>query len=83
MRRWDALVEGYLEQCRARGLADETLKLLMHTLDDWGVWMKRRRPRPVLERIEPQLLVDYLASRSSFPGQGHGVSHAQHDARHG
>lgn len=66
MRRWDALVEGYLEQCRARGLADETLKLLMHTLDDWGVWMKRRRPRPVLERIEPQLLVDYLASRSSF-----------------
>jgi hypothetical protein len=29
MRRWDALVEGYLAQCRARGLADDTLKLLM------------------------------------------------------
>jgi site-specific recombinase XerD len=60
------LVDGYLEQCRARGLADGTIALLMHTLDDWGAWLKRRRPRPVLERIEAQLHVDYLASRSSF-----------------
>ena len=66
MRRWDALVDGYLEQCRARGLAEGTIALLMHTLDDWGAWLKCRRPRPVLERIEAQLHVDYLASRSSF-----------------
>ena len=32
----------------------------------WGVWLRRCRPRPVLERLEPQLLVDYLASRSTF-----------------
>jgi integrase/recombinase XerD len=35
-------------------------------LERWGAWLRRCRPRPVLERIDPQLLVDYLASRSPF-----------------
>lgn len=66
MRRWDALVDDYLGQCRARGLAEGTIKKMMFALDDWGVWLRRRRPRPVLERIGAQQHVDYLASYSSF-----------------
>jgi site-specific recombinase XerD len=66
MRRWDGLMEGYLEECRIRGLAPESIRLMRRELERWGVWLKRCRPRPVLERIEPQLLVDYLAKRSTF-----------------
>jgi site-specific recombinase XerD len=66
MRRWESLVDDYLEQCRARGLVEATVALRMHTLDDWGRWLRRRRPRPVLGQIAAQLHVDYLASRSSF-----------------
>jgi len=35
-------------------------------LTDWGQWMKRRRPRPILEQVDADLLVRYIESRSSF-----------------
>lgn len=66
MRRWDALVEDYLAWCRACGLADGTMERIMSVLDDWGCWLRHRRPRPVLERVAAQLHVEYLSSRSSF-----------------
>jgi len=66
MRRWHALVDEYLAECRSRGLADSSVKHMMFVLDDWGVWLQRRRPRPALDRIPPDLHVAYLASRSSF-----------------
>lgn len=66
MRRWHGLVDEYLQECRQRGLADETVKNMMFVLDDWGTWLQRRRPRPALERISSDLHVAYLASRSHF-----------------
>jgi integrase/recombinase XerD len=66
MHRWDRLQDRYLEEYRARGHAVETNQMIQRQLEDWGNWLKRRRPRVVLERMEPQLLVDYLAARSSF-----------------
>ena len=66
MRRWDGLVDDYLQEYRQRGLADETVKNMMFVLDDWGTWLQRRRPRPALERITPELTRAYLASRSHF-----------------
>jgi hypothetical protein len=32
-------------------------------LERWGNWMKRRRPRPKLEALEPQLLIRYIEQR--------------------
>jgi site-specific recombinase XerD len=66
MRRWDGLLEGYVQECRVRGLCPESVDLIQRELERWGVWLRRCRPRPVLERLEPQLLVDYLTSRSTF-----------------
>jgi integrase/recombinase XerC len=66
MKGWDALVDAYLAECRARGLAEVTMAGLERVLDDWGTWMKRRRPRPQLERIEADLLMTFLRSRSAF-----------------
>jgi site-specific recombinase XerD len=66
MRRWDRLVEEYVEGCRARGLAEGSLERIQGELDRWGTWLKRRRPRPRLEEIDSQLIIAYVRSRTAF-----------------
>ncbi|MGA7824982.1 MAG: tyrosine-type recombinase/integrase [Steroidobacteraceae bacterium] len=66
MRRWDRLVEGYIEECRARGVGEPTLRARAARLAVWGTWLKSRRPRPMLEAIAPELHVRYLTARSAF-----------------
>ena len=66
MRRWDRLVEGYLEEYRARGICQATVARQPARLADWGCWLKSRRPRPKLEAIDTELHVRYIESRSDF-----------------
>jgi site-specific recombinase XerD len=66
MRRWDRLMDGYLEECRGRGLAEETVANIGRALGYWGQWMKGRRPRLMLDRVSADVLVGYIESRSSF-----------------
>ncbi|MCP5057541.1 MAG: hypothetical protein GY937_12570 [bacterium] len=49
MRRWDRLVDGYVEARRMRALADPSVEPIRGELDRWGSWLKRHRPRPRLE----------------------------------
>jgi site-specific recombinase XerD len=66
MRRWDRLVDGYIEEYRARGISDAVVSITAARLAAWGIWLKSRRPRPMLESIDPDLHVRYLATRSAF-----------------
>lgn len=66
MRRWDRLVDGYMEEYRARGVSPQSVAYTQARLDRWGRWLKRRRPRVAIERIDAELLTRYLASCSSF-----------------
>lgn len=66
MRRWDRLVDEYVEGCRARGLAEGSIERIRRELDRWGAWLKRRRPHPRLEEIDSQLIVAYVRSRTAF-----------------
>jgi site-specific recombinase XerD len=66
MRRWDRLVDTYIEEYRARGICEATVAHTESRLRGWGNWLKSRRPRPVLDAIDPQLHVQYLGSRTSF-----------------
>jgi site-specific recombinase XerD len=66
MRRWDRLVDGYIDEYRARGISDAVVSTTAARLAAWGVWLKSRRPRPSLDSIDPELHVRYLASRSAF-----------------
>ena len=66
MRRWDRLVDAYVEEYRARGICPASVARMESRLRDWGSWLKGRRPRPVLDAIDPELHVRYLASRSPF-----------------
>lgn len=66
MKRWDSLVEGYMGVCEARGLMAESLGSIRDELDRLGCWMKRRRPKPRLEEVGHELLIEYIRRRTPF-----------------
>lgn len=66
MRRWDGLVDRYLEEYKARGRAAGTIQGLRRELDRCGSWLKHRRPRPRLEEVNSDLLIDFVSSRTAF-----------------
>jgi site-specific recombinase XerD len=66
MRRWDGLVDRYLEEYEARGRAVGTIDGLRRELDRCGTWLKNRRPRPRLDDVDSDLLIDYVRSRTAF-----------------
>ena len=45
MRRWDGLVNRYIEECQSRGLAQGTIDKRCRELERFGAWVKRERPR--------------------------------------
>lgn len=65
MRHWDRLMDLYLEQYAARGICVETVKNVRRELERLGCWLKSRRPRPRLEEVGSDLLVEYLRRRGA------------------
>jgi site-specific recombinase XerD len=59
-------MDGYLEEYGARGRSAGMEARVAQVLGRWGRWMKRRRPRVQLERVEVDLLVSYLRAQKSF-----------------
>lgn len=66
MRRWDALVDAFIEECSARGLSESYVDSTRRELERWGNWLKRRRPKPHLEGIPPDLHVRFIQDRAAF-----------------
>lgn len=66
MRRWDGLVDRYLDEYEVRGHAAGTIEGLRRELDRCGTWLKNRRPRPRLDEVDSDLLIGYLQSRTVF-----------------
>lgn len=66
MRRWDRLVDLYIEQYRARGISEASVVMVGARLDRWGRWLKQRRPRVAIEQIGADSITRYIESCSSF-----------------
>lgn len=66
MRRWDRLLDSYVEEYRARGICAETVDHTQARLERWGRWLKKRRPRLGIEQIDAELITRYIGSCSSF-----------------
>jgi hypothetical protein len=81
MRRWDRLLDSYIEEYRARGVSPQSVAYTESRLIRWGRWLKSRRPRVAIERIDPEMITRYIASCSSFRAKGHRVRDAEFDAR--
>jgi len=65
MRRWDGLLERFLGELQARGLSTVTIEQYCRELDRWGSWLKHRRPRPSLEEVGSEEVVNYIRSRAT------------------
>ena len=66
MRRWDRLLDLYMEEYRARGVCAATVEYTESRLERWGRWLKKRRPRVLIEQIGVDLITGYIASGGSF-----------------
>lgn len=66
MRRWDRLVDTYIEEYRARGIGAEGVAATASRLGRWGRWLKQRRPRVSIEGIDAELITRYIEASSSF-----------------
>jgi len=66
MRRWDRLQDSYMEEYRARGVSAVTISYTESRLDRWGRWLKKRRPRVAIERIDADTITRYMEACTSF-----------------
>ena len=66
MRRWDRLLDAYMEEYRARGVSQPTIAYTEARLSRWGRWLKGRRPRVAIEQIDVEVLTQYIAKCTSF-----------------
>jgi len=66
MRRWDRLLDSYLEEYRAKGVSPQTIAYTEALLNRWGRWLKGRRPRVGIEEIDADMLTRYIGKRASF-----------------
>jgi integrase/recombinase XerD len=66
MKRWDGLLERYLEVCVSRGLSPATVESRRGELEKLGCWLKRKRPRRNLEEVDGQTLIEYVKARTAF-----------------
>jgi integrase/recombinase XerC len=70
MKRWDGLLDSYMEEYEAAGKAAETLKGTRRELERWGSWMKNLRPRPALEKVDADVIIRYLRGRAAYRSKG-------------
>jgi len=66
MKRWDRLLDQYMEGYEATGKAEERIKEVRRELERWGSWMKNLRPRPALEDVNAELIIRYLRARGAY-----------------
>ena len=66
MRRWDRLMEVYLERYVVRGVSEDRVKQVTRELDKFGSWLKHRKPKPKLEDVGADLITRYLEGRCAF-----------------
>ena len=66
MRRWDRLVDSYMEEYRARGVSPQTIAYTEARLNKWGRWLKGQRPRIGIEEINAEMLTQYMGSVPVF-----------------
>lgn len=66
MSGWDQLMDGYLAEYRARGVCAGSVMRTTSVLERWGRWMRTRRPRAQIERIDAEQITQFIEARTSF-----------------
>jgi hypothetical protein len=74
MRRWDRLLDSHVEEDHARGVSSQSVAYTEARLNRWGRWLKGRRPRVGIERIDAEMITHYISNCSSFRAKATGYA---------
>ena len=66
MRNWDHIIDNYIRVCETRGLTESVILGRRRELERFGTWLKRRKPKPAVEEISSELILDYIKGRTAF-----------------
>ncbi len=66
MKQYDALLDAYEKQLGIRGIGASTILNRRREIERFGLWIKRKKPRPNLSNISAELILEYLKERSAF-----------------
>jgi site-specific recombinase XerD len=66
MKNFDHLLDGFMAECRARGIGDETVSARRIELLRFGNFLKSKRPKVKLDSIDVELITVYLKNRATF-----------------
>ncbi len=66
MKQYDALVEAYIKRIEIRGIGTSTIFTRRREIEKFGLWVKRKKPRPKLGEVGSEIILDYLKNRSAF-----------------
>ena len=66
MRRWDSMVNKYEQVLKAQGLVSNTIVNRLSETVKFGIWLKKRRPIPVIEDFKEEHFSSYLKVRTKF-----------------
>lgn len=66
MRRWDSMVNKYEQVLKAQGLVKNTILNRISETVKLGIWLKKRRPLPVIEDFKEEHFTSYLKVRTKF-----------------
>jgi site-specific recombinase XerD len=66
MRNWDHIVDNFIRICETRGLSESVILGRRRELERFGAWLKRRKPKPTVEGITSDLILDYIKGRTAF-----------------
>jgi len=65
MKKYDALVEDYVRLCEFRKIGKHTIYTRRREIEKFGLWVKRKRPRPKLEDVNAEIIINYLKAQST------------------
>lgn len=66
MYRWENLVEKHLREMKIRGMSEQYVKTTGWELDKFGVWLRKRKPKPGIGDITAEHVTKYIESRTAF-----------------
>ena len=66
MKRWEGVIDGYMRRLEARGLASATINMRHREVTRFGSWINRKKPRPHIEDIGSDQILEYIKWCSAF-----------------
>jgi site-specific recombinase XerD len=63
---FEKLVEGFVQECKSRGVSEGTIRTRERFLLNWGVWLRTSGCGTPIEEVNAEVIQKFLKGRSIF-----------------